>query len=49
MGEALYAIYDDLAAALSDGRAPVSPLDSALATAAVVDRLMAAAPQDRTA
>lgn len=45
IGEALYAIYDDLAVALANGEALVSPLDSALATARVVDSLMAAAPE----
>ena len=49
MGEALRAIYDDLAIALESGRAPVSPLDSALATARVVEALMAAAPEAEAA
>jgi len=49
MGEALHAIYDDLADALAQGRTPVSPLDSALATARVVATLMAAAPSEMAA
>ena len=40
MGEALHAVYDDLAAALEQGRPPASPLDSALETARVVETLM---------
>lgn len=49
MGEALYAIYDDLAEALRSGGAPVSPLSSALATARVVATLMAASPSELAA
>lgn len=37
MGHALYALYDDLAEALAQGCAPVSTIDSALATTAVVE------------
>ena len=40
MGEALHAIYDDLAGALEQGRPPASPLDSALETARIVETLM---------
>jgi len=49
MGEALHAIYDDLAEALTQGRTPASTLHSALATARVVATLMAAAPSEMAA
>jgi predicted dehydrogenase len=39
MGEALYAVHDDLAHALQSGTTPVSPLDSALETSAVIEAI----------
>ena len=39
MGEALYAVHDDLASALQSGTTPVSPLDSALETSAVIEAI----------
>jgi len=39
MGEALYAMYDDLASAIASGTAPVSPLSSAIVTADVIESI----------